>query len=240
MIKIKVDSNSAKATSRQLLTSGTVGLKVAFEFSDDWAELSKTAVFTNGQITIDVLESKWDGNECIIPHECLSTPFSMLKIGVYGVNTADTIVIPTIFADCGVVDLGADPSGDASADPTLPIWEQIKQSGGVDLSDYYTKAETNTLIASAGKVKTVNGIQPDEDGNITVPTAEADLSDYYTKTETNALISSFGRVKSINGVQPDAEGDVTLEIPSADLSGYCTKSELESALGNVASLINAL
>lgn len=36
------------------------------------------------------------------------------------------------------------------------------------VSDSYSKSETNTLLASAGKVKTVNNIEPDENGNIEI------------------------------------------------------------------------
>ncbi len=36
------------------------------------------------------------------------------------------------------------------------------------ISDSYSKSETDTLLASAGKVKTVNNIEPDANGNITI------------------------------------------------------------------------
>ena len=39
------------------------------------------------------------------------------------------------------------------------------------ISDSYSKSETDTLLASAGKVKTVNGVEPDANGNITISTA---------------------------------------------------------------------
>ena len=41
----------------------------------------------------------------------------------------------------------------------------------VKISDSYSKSETDTLLASAGKVKTVNGVEPDANGNITISTA---------------------------------------------------------------------
>ena len=198
MIEIKVDRSFAELRSAELLTGGMIGAQVVFDFSDDWAGLHKTAVFTNGKVTIDVLESLWDGCICTVPHECLAQPYTRLRVGVYGVNGTGSLAIPTVYADCGVIHVGADPSGDEGADPTLPVWEQIRQLATPDMSAYYTRSETDELMRYAG------------------------------------------RVRSINGVQPDAEGDVTLEIPSADLSGYCTKSELASALGSVASLINAL
>lgn len=54
-----------------------------------------------------------------------------------------------------------------------------KATGGtVDLSDYYTKEETNEQIQIA-----VNGIEIPE---------QPDLSNYYTKSEIDALIPASG------------------------------------------------
>ena len=56
----------------------------------------------------------------------------------------------------------------------------LKQSA---LDNYYTKSEIDPMIANAGKLKTVNGIEPDNTGNIAL-----DLSGYETKADaTNAL-----------------------------------------------------
>lgn len=55
-----------------------------------------------------------------------------------------------------------------------------------------------------GTVKTVNGIGPDENGNVELPAVEipeVDLS---------------GVVKSVNGVTPDKSGNVTLDISVED------------------------
>lgn len=58
-----------------------------------------------------------------------------------------------------------------------------------------------------GTVKTVNGIGPDENGNVELPAVEipeVDLS---------------GVVKSVNGAAPDENGNVAIEIPTPDISG---------------------
>lgn len=50
-------------------------------------------------------------------------------------------------------------------------------------------------------VRSVNGVNADEDGNVEITTSGADLT---------------GVVKSVNGIQPDESGSLTLEIPSTD------------------------
>lgn len=65
-------------------------------------------------------------------------------------------------------------------------------------------AEWHKPTGGEGTVKTVNGIEPDENGNVELPAVEipeVDLS---------------GVVKSVNGVTPDESGNVTLDISVED------------------------
>ena len=50
-------------------------------------------------------------------------------------------------------------------------------------------------------VRSVNGVNADENGNVEITTSGTDLT---------------GVVKSVNGIQPDESGSLTLEIPSTD------------------------
>lgn len=76
------------------------------------------------------------------------------------------------------------------------------------LNAYYKKTETynrteiDNKLASAGKVKTVDGLQPDSNGNI--------QTDHYTKQETDTKLASAGKVKTVNGQQPDSNGNITV------------------------------
>lgn len=191
MLEIKVDRSFAQTRSEEFLTSGMAGVQLCFEFSGDWDGLHKTAVFTNGKVTVDVLEEKWRGNVCTIPHECLAQAYTRLRVGVYGVSADGSLVIPTVYADCGIIHVGADPSGDKSTDPSLPVWKQIATP---DLSVFYTKSETDELVKYAGTVKSVNGTLPDDDGDVKLNIPAPDLSAYYTKSETDAL---FGDVTAL-------------------------------------------
>ena len=142
MIKVIYNKTCGRCVQSEPLTSGMVGQTVEFEYSADFDGLTLTAVFTNGKTTVDVLNP---GNQCVIPHEVLDTVGALVKVGIYAVK-GDELVIPTIYAHIGVVLNGADPSGDVSIDPTLPVWAQIQGIIG-DLTDLNTEAKNNLVAA---------------------------------------------------------------------------------------------
>ena len=146
MIIIRADRADAKTVSTQLLTSGMVGAQVKFVFSNEWDNLRKTAVFQVGDKSIDVLDSQWDDNICTIPNECLATSGKTITVGVYGCNDVGDLVIPTVYTKVGRVRIGADPSNDATADSTLPVYEQIRGIIG-KLSDLETIDKSNLVSA---------------------------------------------------------------------------------------------
>lgn len=139
-----------------LLTAGMSKAEtVRFVFSDDWDGLSKTAVFTDGVKTVDVLPSGWDGDTVPIPHEILTTAGRTVRVGVYGTN-ASGVVLPTVWVTLGKVQPAAEPSGDPSTDPTLPVWAQLQALIG-DLDDLTTKAKDNLVAAINEAAKTGSG-----------------------------------------------------------------------------------
>ena len=140
-IQIAVSAADAAVTAPATLTSGMVGATVTFAFSGTaWQSLRKIAVFRAGSVRRDVEETDWSGSVCTIPWECLSEADERLLVGVYGMDEAGTVVIPTVYADCGWIWPGADPSGDPAADPTGPFYagllaealEKAKASGVFD------------------------------------------------------------------------------------------------------------
>lgn len=141
---------------RPLLTVGMSKAEtVEFVFSAEWEGLTKTAVFTDGTVTVDVLQPRWQGNTVTIPAEVLTTAGRYVRVGVYGSN-ADGVALPTIWADLGKVRPGAEPSGDASTDPALPVWAQLQALIG-DLDDLTTKAKDNLVAAINEAAKTGSG-----------------------------------------------------------------------------------
>lgn len=154
MIKVIYNKVCGRCVQSEPLTSGMVGQPIHFEYSHDFDGLAVTAVFTDGKNTVDVVNP---GNECVIPHEVLTTVGAMVKVGIYAVK-GDKLVIPTIYAHIGVVLKGADPSGDVSIDPTLPVWAQTQALIG-NLSQIETETK-DSLVAAINEVKqTTDGKQ---------------------------------------------------------------------------------
>ena len=152
MIKVIYNKVCGRCVQSEPLTSGMVGQPIHFEYSHDFDGLAVTAVFTDGKNTVDVVNP---GNECIIPHEVLTTVGAIVKVGVYAVR-GNELVIPTIYAHIGVVLKGADPSGDVSIDPTLPIWAQTQALIG-NLNDLNTEAKNNLVAAINEAAQTGGG-----------------------------------------------------------------------------------
>ena len=196
MIKIQINKICAKLIECEPLTSGMIGKTVEVEFSAEWSELNKIAVFSNGDVTIDVLESQWNGNTITIPQEVLATPHRSISMGVYGYELVDgekVLAIPTIVAEIGKTKFGADPSGDPEADPTLPIWAQLQW----EIDHFEVDPE---LIAE----------------QVQLYLAEHPI------TISPATASVLGGIKV--GANLSITADGTLSADAVDLSGYATEA----------------
>ena len=151
--KIRVNGSIARTVYRKAIPAGIIGAQVEFDYADDiWHGLRKTVVF-KGAVTKDVVT---DANIVTIPHEVVEKPFFRLSIGVYGVDADGNIVIPTLWENIGAILDAAAPSGDTSADPSLPVWAQIQAMIG-DLSNLTTTAKENLVAAINEAAKSGGG-----------------------------------------------------------------------------------
>ena len=123
MLTIKFSDVSGTVITSDNLTSGMVGRKAKIEFSEDWDGLRKTIVFQAGACTRDVINP---GEVVEIPADVLKNHGNHLFVGAYGVSD-DGTVTPTIYAKGPYIMIGANPSGDESTDPTLPVWAQLQR-----------------------------------------------------------------------------------------------------------------
>ncbi len=121
-IQLSVAGNEITVLSSPVVTAGTVGLPVEFQFDAAWENFSKTAVFRANGRTLDTINLQ---DTAVVPWELLTAPNCRLYIGVCGVR--EGAQMPTLWADLGLIQPGADPSGDSSADPTLPVWQQLTE-----------------------------------------------------------------------------------------------------------------
>ncbi len=155
MIIARALRNDIQIIRKEKLTSRMVGAKVAVNFTSDWNGLTKTAIFSCGDISRAVLETEWDGKFITVPWEVLRYHGQHLTFGVFGVNANGTVAIPTIYADLGLVERGANPDADPSAEPTLPVYAQIqKEIGNLDKLETDNK---NNLVEAINEAATTGG-----------------------------------------------------------------------------------
>ena len=195
------------ASPPELLTAGmSKAVTVQFVFSPEWDGLTKTAVFSNGKTTVDVLAANWDGDTVPIPHEVLAVPGRHARVGVYGADESG-VVLPTVWVSLGKVQPGADPSGDASADPSLPVWAQLKNQIG-DLDDLQTYNKGNLVDAinearssggSGGGGYTIGeGLKLDAATNtLSVDTAAAVEKDNTKPVTSAAVYTEVGNINAL-------------------------------------------
>ena len=145
MTTIMIGKALATVTENETLTSGMINAKIKFEFSADWhSGISRTAIFTAGDVTKVVLDSYWENNVCSIPQECLEKSDEILMVGVYGADNANVVAIPTVWATVGKIRKGYEGYEDVSTG-TLPIWAQVQSAAAQSAQaakDAQTAAET--------------------------------------------------------------------------------------------------
>lgn len=195
------------ASPPELLTAGmSKAVTVQFVFSPEWDGLMKTAVFSNGKTTVDVLAANWDGDTVLVPHEVLAVPGRHARVGVYGADESG-VVLPTVWVSLGKVQPSADPSGDASADPSLPVWAQLQSQIG-DLDDLKTYNKGNLVDAinearssggSGGGGYTIgDGLKLDAATNtLSVDTAAAVEKDNTKPVTSAAVYTEVGNINAL-------------------------------------------
>ena len=125
LAKIKICGVRAVPICLGDIPKGIIGATVRLEYADPiWDGLSKTVVFKGSGVTKDVLNA---GEVVEVPAEVVTRSGGTLLVGVYGTNADGVQALPTLWADLGRVRDAADPSGDESTDPTLPVWAQLQE-----------------------------------------------------------------------------------------------------------------
>lgn len=256
---IMIGKALATVTENEILTSGMINAKIKFEFSNDWtSNISKTAIFTAGDVTKVVLDSYWENNVCSIPQECLAKSDEILMVGIYGADNANVVAIPTVWATVGKIRKGYEGYEDVSTG-TLPIWAQVQSAAAqsataaknaqaaaeaaaeaVDLTPYAKKTEvptkTSQLTNDSGFLTSHQDISGKQDKLI--------AGEGITIASDGKTISSSGKVLSVNGqtgvvvLDADAVGaqkpliagsGITI-IPGED--GDTIQSNISGSVGN--------
>lgn len=122
MFILYADKNKLEVSKREPVTSGSVNVyTVRFVFTN-WDGLTQKAVFRGSGKIVSVL---LDDGECTIPWETLEKHGGRLYVGVYG--TADETVLPTVWADLGIIHEGVIEGDNGRPAPTPDVWKQLVQ-----------------------------------------------------------------------------------------------------------------
>lgn len=156
------------------LTSGMTGKIVKLEFTSDWENRTKTAVFTAGPTTVDVLNV---GEEVVIPHEVLQNYGDRLYVGIYGI-AEDGTALPTIYARGPRIQKGADPSGDESTQATPPVWAQLQtqidelKQGGTGGGGGNDSGQNGGIYIGSGEMPEGYNVQIDPSTDVEAPATQ--------------------------------------------------------------------
>ena len=144
MIIVEANNNKAWCPERELLTAGSVGVTVDLRFSDDWDDLQVFGIFRAYNVSAAVAVT---GDSVEIPASVLANPNVHLLLGLYGVAEDGKVVIPTVYADLGVVRDAANLTGaDNYVPPDASLYAQVLKLAG----DAQAAAEEATSGEYAG------------------------------------------------------------------------------------------
>lgn len=152
-IVVKIRDGVATAELTGILTNGMVGVPVFFDLGPEWEDLTVIAVIRGNDLTFD--RPLLGTRQTTVPFEVLEKVGEHIYIGAEGCSASGDLVIQSNMAKVEEpVRQGADPSGDIAMDPTQPFWAELM----------HEVEELRKGVAE--RVKTVNGIAPDENGNV--------------------------------------------------------------------------
>lgn len=142
------EKNKLTIRKKEPVTSGSVNVyTVQIEFSEDWDNLDKTAVFRAGCVKRSAVIA--DGI-CTIPGEVLGSAGHYLMAGVCG-KQGDAVVLPTVWANLGLILEGAVPRGGQEPIPPPEGWQEVLEGKGdnLDLDGQTLKLRSGEKVLSS-------------------------------------------------------------------------------------------
>lgn len=234
-IKLMLTGAQAWASVNGPLTSGMVGIPVTIEYDEAWDGLTKNLMCrcspwrsNDGEIRT-ILNV---GETAAVAHEVMQAGM-YLHLGVEGFSSDGKLVIPTTWARCGKIEYGANTGEDPSADPELPIWnqlqaeiEQIKHDGITpeQMGEIQTCVQSATQAAARAERAEVNATAA---SNLAVSNANlAETFEKQAQTYANNASTSAGSAANLaNGAlqaQRAAEAAAQRAEAAADSGDYTT------------------
>ena len=130
------------------LTSGMAGLPVVISYDSSWEGLTKTLYCRNsmGKTAFDQVYTLANiGSHATVAPEVMQAHRN-LYLGIQGHNPDGTLVVPTIWANCGLIQPGAEGSGEESQAATPEVWQQLASQIGT-LEELDTTRQGNLVAA---------------------------------------------------------------------------------------------
>lgn len=226
MTTIMIGKALATVTENEILTSGMINAKIKFVFSDDWyPALSKTAIFTAGDVTKVVLDSYWENNVCSIPQECLAKSDEILMVGIYGADNANVVAIPTVWATVGKIRKGYEGYEDVSTG-TLPIWAQVQSAAAQSA----TAAKNAQDAAEAAQGKAEDAQAAAEVAQTKAETAQSKAETAQSKSET-AQGKAESAQSAAESAAASASGSASAAASSASAAALSEDASAEYEAG---------
>lgn len=221
---IMIGKALATVTENEILTSGMINAKIKFEFSEDWtSNISKTAIFTAGDVTKVVLDSYWENNVCSIPQECLAKSDEILMVGIYGADNANVVAIPTVWATVGKIRKGYEGYEDVSTG-TLPIWAQVQSAAAQSA----TAAKNAQDAAEAAQGKAEDAQAAAEAAQAKAETAQSKAETAQSKAET-AQGKAESAQSAAESAAASASGSASAAASSASTAAASETASAQSA-----------
>lgn len=148
MIKLKANGRCAACVSDEVITSGSNGIEVVFELSEDFDDLAALAVFRGSGEEIPVILLQ---DRCTVPPGVLTEAGGKLLIGVYARDAEGNIAIPTVWAVAGPILRGTTP--DLPDEPPTPDWTaqvELALQEAVDALNAETGKAAESAVSAAG------------------------------------------------------------------------------------------
>ena len=226
MTTIMIGKALATVTENEILTSGMINAKIKFEFSEDWtSNISKTAIFTAGDVTKVVLDSYWENNVCSIPQECLAKSDEILMVGIYGADNANVVAIPTVWATVGKIRKGYEGYEDVSTG-TLPIWAQVQSAAAQSA----TAAKNAQDAAEAAQGKAEGAQAAAEAAQTKAETAQSKAETAQSKAET-AQGKAESAQSAAESAAASASGSASAAASSASAAALSEDASAEYEAG---------
>lgn len=191
MIQLIATGRAARVTVNEPITAGSVGIPVEVELSNEFDGLETWLVFDAGYKSADIALT---GAPVTVPPQVVRVAGEKLKMGVYGAKPDGTVVIPTVWVDCGTVREGVEPSGFDPGDPA-PSWPAQVQAIAMEALEVAqgVGGRVTSLDETELAYRTVDAVG--------IPTYVSDVSAYedYGITETGWYC--FVRIKAKDGAK---------------------------------------